>query len=128
MQCENDVVVQNVQTICRSRLYNIVAEIICPKILYTIRTVLAMASFHWDSDVMNLTSSSSESDLEETSGSTTVAEESLQVQDSWDSIDRELDAMEQPPPEASVLVVAAAPPAQRRKKATTSAYIQVFSR
>jgi hypothetical protein len=34
------------------------------------------------------------------------------VQDSWDSIDRELDAMEQPPPEVSVPVVAAAPPAQ----------------
>jgi hypothetical protein len=77
---------------------------------------------------MNLTSSSSESDSEETSRCTTVAEELLQVQDSWDSIDRELDAMEQPPPEASVPVVAAAPPAQHRKKATTSAYIQVFSR
>jgi hypothetical protein len=46
---------------------------------------------------MNLTSSSSESDSEETSGCTIVAEELLQVQDSWDSIDRELDAMEQPP-------------------------------
>ncbi|KAJ8579443.1 hypothetical protein M405DRAFT_939145 [Rhizopogon salebrosus TDB-379] len=73
---------------------------------------------------MNLTSSSSESDSEETSGSTTVAEELLQVQDSRDSIDRELDAMEQPPSEASVPVVAAAPSAQHRKKATTSAYIQ----
>jgi hypothetical protein len=81
-----------------------------------------------DSDVMNLTSSSSESDSEETSGSTTVAEELLQVQDSRDSIDRELDAMEQQPPEASMPIVAAAPPAQHRKKATTSAYIQVLSR
>ena len=81
-----------------------------------------------DSDVMNFTFSSSESDSEETSGSTTVAEELLQAHNSRDSIDRELDAMEQPPPEASVPVVAAAPPAQHRKKATTSAYIQVFSR
>jgi hypothetical protein len=39
------------------------------------------------------------------------------VQDSWDSIDCELDAMEQPPPEASAMpVVAAAPPAQHRSK------------
>jgi hypothetical protein len=75
---------------------------------------------------MNLTSSSPESDSEETSVSTTVAEELLQVQDSRGSIDRELDAMEQLPPEASVSVVAAAPPTQHRKKATTSAYIQVF--
>jgi hypothetical protein len=64
-----------------------------------------------DSDVMNFTSSSFESDSEETSGSTTVAEELPQVQDSRDSIDCELDAMEQPPPEASVPVVAATPPA-----------------
>jgi hypothetical protein len=82
-----------------------------------------------DLDVINLTSSSSESDSEETSGSTTVAEELLHVQDSRDSIDRELDATEQlPPPEASMPAVAAAPPAQHRKKATTSAYIQVFPR
>ncbi|KAJ8583409.1 hypothetical protein M405DRAFT_867049 [Rhizopogon salebrosus TDB-379] len=66
---------------------------------------------------------------EETSGPTTVAEELLHVQDSRDSIDRELDATEQlPPPEASMPAVAAAPPAQHRKKATTSAYIQVFPR
>jgi hypothetical protein len=79
-----------------------------------------------DSDVMNLTSSSSESDSEETSGSTTVAEELLQVQDSQDSIDRELDAMEQPPPEASVPVVAAAPPAQHRKSNNQCIYPGLF--
>jgi hypothetical protein len=84
-----------------------------------------------DPDIMDLASSSpeSESESEKSSetGSTTVAEEPLQARDCRDSIDRELDAMERPPPEASIPAMAAVPPAQHRKQEKASAYIQVFS-
>ncbi|KAG1726413.1 uncharacterized protein EDB91DRAFT_1254310 [Suillus paluster] len=67
-----------------------------------------------DMDVMELTSSSlSESDSDENSGSTAIVEQALCARD---SIDCELDAMDRPPLEASVPAMAIPPTQQQRKK------------
>ncbi|KAG0697340.1 hypothetical protein DFH29DRAFT_1003808 [Suillus ampliporus] len=69
-----------------------------------------------DSDILELSSLSSESDSDESSGSTAVAEQVLQARD---SIDRELDTMDRPPPDASIPAIVTPSTQQHQKKAKT---------
>ncbi|KAG2353917.1 hypothetical protein BDR07DRAFT_1495396 [Suillus spraguei] len=73
-----------------------------------------------DTDVMELSSSLSKSDSDESSGSTAIAEQALLARD---SIDHELDAMDRLPPEASVPAIAIPPTQQQQKKGQMNAYI-----